>query len=362
MQIRLQFNDIRRYLAVFCILFAVGAFVLRQVNSRNVPQMSLLQLICNSNALTVEKQTYWIRTLAKMSPDQRAELRETLERKQAEFASLAEYSQRPVANPPELKTLTVSNRTSIPVKLRGHGYYDPNGQSVDIPGVWLVEANQNAELLSDGKPICCSQFVYQVEVDSTVYPGPETVSSAFYEPGKGVVVEITRATFQRPEDNFDASIQRAGESLGKLVEQVADAVEFYDDNVKPVVSAYKNFRDRKSVQVHLDSVRVYEHKRNGQAWDGGQTRPDPFVRMKVKKFGGDRYESDVVEDTLYAQFGVAAVEANVGDDLEVTVVDFDAWADDEIGSTRREITQAMIDRGRVEWSFGQVGSLVLYFE
>lgn len=115
---------------------------------------------------------------------------------------------------------------------------------------------------------------------------------------------------------------------------------------------------RKSVDLIINSVSVYGTQDNGDVWDESGP-PDLKVRVETSS---DSFTTATTKDSESASYDVKSIRVAEGDTLVVTVIDDDAFSDDEIGSYSKLITADTLSQGSVTWSFGRVSNIVLKFE
>ncbi len=77
---------------------------------------------------------------------------------------------------------------------------------------------------------------------------------------------------------------------------------------------------------------------------------------------GEKHITAVQEDRFKAIFHCKALEVEVGEEIEIRVLDEDVSSDDEVGTIKRKITAEMLKNRELEVSFDQVDKLVLKFE
>lgn len=328
-------------------------------------RLSLLQLISAAESMDSGKRDYWIEALPKLKSQTKSKLRSILEKERSQLAAIDGNSAN--MSTPALLGVSVRNQTSSKVVIRTAGYwFDENGERVSSRSSWEFNPGDSANLLRNSRKVYASEFPYQVEIGGRVYPQADRCWVARYTPGRGTNITIdaekisSRRVAAKPVIK-DSDWERSLDGLNKLASNVNDAIDAYDKNVKPIVSAIKKVRKISSVQVVLHSAEVARAKENGKKWDSGGGAPDLLVRLEVEGFLGDSFESDVVKNSYSHTFDAEALRAKPGQTIKVSLIDKDAFANDSIGSHEFELTEAMISRGRVNLSFDQVESLVLRF-
>jgi hypothetical protein len=117
-----------------------------------------------------------------------------------------------------------------------------------------------------------------------------------------------------------------------------------------------------SATLKIVSLKVRATKAGGGAWDAGGGLPDLKVVVEKKaRPKGDTFTTRVVPDATEAKFDVRTIKVKDGDEIEVTVVDEDAAADDLIGKMKVKVTAKMLRAGMAEWSFGEVLTMKVEF-
>lgn len=113
----------------------------------------------------------------------------------------------------------------------------------------------------------------------------------------------------------------------------------------------------------IERVEVRTVKANGKPWDGGGGAPD--LKISVERTSapkGEKHITALQEDRFKAIFHCKALEVQLGEEIEIRVLDDDATSDDEVGTIKRKITAEMLKNREMEVSFDQVDKLVLKFE
>lgn len=119
---------------------------------------------------------------------------------------------------------------------------------------------------------------------------------------------------------------------------------------------------RKSADTIVQAVKVQTTKKNHDPWDVGGGAPDLKVFVRKTGKGGQTHTTKVKSDAFEAPFGERTIRVSVGDRIEVIVFDQDLKGDDVVGKTTETITEAILRKREVNWSFDQVISLTLEFE
>jgi hypothetical protein len=115
----------------------------------------------------------------------------------------------------------------------------------------------------------------------------------------------------------------------------------------------------KQVDLIIKSVTVYSDKDNGSPWDDSGP---PDLKVRIVGGSGGSYTTSTQQDTTSATYNVKATRLAEGDEIEISVLDGDVFADDTIGAFTKQITADTMQSGTVNWTFGRVASLVLEFQ
>ena len=114
----------------------------------------------------------------------------------------------------------------------------------------------------------------------------------------------------------------------------------------------------------IGGVRVRTTKADGKSsWDSGGGAPD--IKISVERTSepkGERHVTAPRRDCFEADFNRRALGVDVGDVIEILVLDEDLTRDDEIGKTSREVTATMLKSGVITLAFDQVDELILRLE
>ena len=112
--------------------------------------------------------------------------------------------------------------------------------------------------------------------------------------------------------------------------------------------AYKN-----GAKVVLRSIQVTNKKKDGSSWDSGSDA-DVLVAIKTKV---QKWTSTQTVNSNQADFKESFGPLKAGDTLDIVVMDQDLIVNDLIGSTLYTLTDADIDKGSIELTFGSVESI-----
>ena len=361
------FVTVTVFVSLICCESAEG----QNATKKRSKPLSLVQLIAGSESMTRPgERMKWIQQLPSMSAVKRSKLRVICETERSKLADINRNVGFKPAPVPKLHGVTVQNQTASPITIVVPGYwFDENGEKHREKASWIVPPKTSYYLVSGKKRIHASQFLYQVKQSKQTYPSRDRYWPAYYDPAHGTIVTITskdlveRRVAAKPViGNGRSNADQLFDQFIQLAEDVNDIADSYDKNVKPIVSAIKKVRAKNSHRVYLKSIEVAYGKSNGKYWDSGKGAPDLIVRLKVKTFGGDSLRTSIVKNSYFGTYEEMSVRAKLGQTIEITVHDDDAFNNDLIGSYRFEITKELLGRGQTDLSFDQVESLVLRFE
>jgi len=111
--------------------------------------------------------------------------------------------------------------------------------------------------------------------------------------------------------------------------------------------------------IIIQGVSVKERKANGKYWDSDRGKPDLYVTVSS---GGTNRTTKTKKNTYKAEFTEKSIRVSPGDRIIVKVIDADIAVDDVVGQYEKVITDAMLRKETVEWSFDQVKILLIKFE
>jgi hypothetical protein len=115
-------------------------------------------------------------------------------------------------------------------------------------------------------------------------------------------------------------------------------------------------------RVILGTVKVKETNKDGNAWDINNGKPDLFVRIRnLTNKGVKDFDTNEKEDTFEADFNVATILAQEGDEIQFEVLDKDVAANDTIGKMRVRLTAEVLKKGTHNFTFDQVRSMTVEF-
>jgi hypothetical protein len=115
-------------------------------------------------------------------------------------------------------------------------------------------------------------------------------------------------------------------------------------------------------RVILGTVKVKETNKDGNAWDINNGKPDLFVRIRnLTQKGIKDFDSNEKEDTYEADFNVATILAQEGDEVQFEVLDKDVAANDTVGKVTIKLTPEVMKKGTHNLTFDQVRSMTIEF-
>ncbi len=107
----------------------------------------------------------------------------------------------------------------------------------------------------------------------------------------------------------------------------------------------------------VGGVKVRTTKADGRSsWDSGGGAPD--IKISVERTSeprGERHITASRKDCFEATFNRRALGVDVGDVIEILVLDEDLTRDDEIGKTSCKVTATMLKSGEIKFSSSQMG-------
>jgi hypothetical protein len=274
----------------------------------------------------------------------------------------------------------VENTTAESIELNVSTWYDGNGENASNHS-WKIEAGQSGILHVDDDKLFASKVLYSIKTDHGRTPTDSSKVWSASKQGQVVTIKVTAELLPRKRivvakpaipdrkgvasflDKVDAdSINKAQSKIKETADTIKSVVETAKE-IKEMTGGSTDFASTNHGNLTVDSISVSRNKSNGKSWDGFGGKPDLQVMIRVG-YGvlGDKGHTSKSQNRTSVTFNEPIVNVDAGDEITITVIDVDALEDDIVGKLKVTITQSMIDKGSVDWSFDQVNSMKLSFE
>src|SRR4051794_34339224 len=115
--------------------------------------------------------------------------------------------------------------------------------------------------------------------------------------------------------------------------------------------------DDEAYTVVIKKVSVKKTKADGSSWDINDGKPDLAVKVRnASDSKAKAYTTKTKDDVFEAEFNEPTnIKFRKGQTLEFEVLDIDVAVNDLIGKTSKEMTEAMLKKGKLTFeNFGQV--------